>query len=721
MKHVLWGLRFLIVFSFFFFFIYNNGVVSHASFGDIEGVDGYISYRHNYSLDTEKTGNLDVKTPINDMFANWLFGFYINIVYGTIFMFIKAFTFDLVDLFSKEIKSILEILTNGIFKPLLYLGLAFSFFAIVKRLIQQNFIGIMMEFAKVILLVVLSVALVQKADAALTFVTSTTKNISLAAMNGLNGVDITNPDASSKEVADYAAVTAGMMWDNMLHKPWLSLQFGDGNQIHEELALSLLQHPPGSDARAEIIQANKELFPKTLGAGRIGLLIIIPWIALIKGILFITISFILIVFQVIAMIFVFTAPLVLILAFFPTYQGIINTWFMKFMETQITIFIITLILGLIIGIDSAMFDRLGDWGWLGVMLFQVGIIAVMVWQREKILSSFSNIQHKMKNLDFRLPSDISRNIKRNRERKRDRKRHRQEYEETAETMESISESLNTIAMRHGSHPLEKSQANNRPATVPARQTMTNDAPNNATSFNQYKDDHTVGGQYVSPRPPAPNLADSVNQRRIAQQQTAVDKGSRLRIHLDDPAAAKVSGRMIQRTGIRMNEQMAGANLPDRARIPAPANQADVANRNLSTGVNQVNQIEVSGSAMEMASPKIERPVWSNENQTSLVSPDAPKSSVITASPEASSAAATASHAGVNGPEPVNAAVTAASSPKGNPTAGQAATRPATGRRARNTPGASAGAVEINMPVHRKSEVSKRPVTSAAKAAGYGGK
>jgi len=580
--------RFIIIFTLTLAFLFGNGITAHASsFGEINSTNEYINLRHNYYLDIEKVGVLDSFYKFVNGMANGLFSIIKFIVYWVISSFLFVMTFDLAGLFSEQIKSILTILNDGVFMPLLYLGIAFSFFTIVKRLFQQNVVGIMMELTKVIIIIALSIALVQKADVALRFVTNTTRNISLSAMNGLNLVE----SGDNREIHDYAADTADMMWDNMLHKPWLSLQFGDGNEIHEDIAEKLLRTAPGSSERAKIIKDNESLFPKGLGMARFGVLFIMWPVTMLKSMLLMFISLILIVFQVIAMLLLFVAPLVLILAFFPSYQTIINTWFMKFLETQVTIFVITLVLGMIIRIDSLIFGFSHILGWLGVMIFQLGIIAVIIWQREKVISLLSNLgksvqnphylNSKMRNFDTvqatrkvavgtaeaigkasvatgktvmeagrvmgSAVKGTTNNIKAGTHYLADK--HNERVNRGVANHFSKMEGVHNFTGHHdfeGIYNYEEQSG--------FQQTNLDQTPNRETSFTQYKNAHTVEGNYV-PLPQRPNLTQRVNQRRedVVTQKTEADSNKRIKLHISDPEASMASARSIASAGTRIYE------------------------------------------------------------------------------------------------------------------------------------------------------------------------
>ena len=191
---------------------------------------------------------------------------------------------------------------------------------------------------------------------------------------------------------DYAAESAGILWQNMVHEPWKSLEFGDYNS--EGIDEEFLSTPPDSDARKNLVSGHSDIpaFNKYNSITRIANGIIYLAIIAIKSVLYIAIAGIMFVFQIFSIFYMLIAPLVLILAFFPSYQSIINVWFKKFLEVQVCIFIIHLILGLVIKLDSVIFAYSATFGWFMCLIFQIVVIYFLYKERDKIINAFSNVQ-----------------------------------------------------------------------------------------------------------------------------------------------------------------------------------------------------------------------------------------------------------------------------------------------------------------------------------------
>lgn len=350
------------------------------------------SYRDNYSLDIEEVGLLDGMYSVINSLANGIFSIIKFIAYAAISFFYRSLTFDITTIFSDEINSIQSLLKNSIFEPLLFLGFFFSGVTILKRFLQQNIVGILSEFCKIIVIILISIFLVNDSKSILATTSNITKSISLSAFTGVNSLE-NNPQAS---LQDYAAESAGILWQNMVHEPWKSLEFGDYKlgSNEDNIVEQFLSSSPDSDERKNLVLDHSYIpaFNKHNAITRIANGIIYLVIIAIKSVLYIAIAGIMFVFQIFSIFYMLIAPLILILAFFPSYQGIINVWFKKFLEVQVCIFIITLILGLIIRLDSIIFTYSATFGWFMCLIFQIVIIYFLYKERDKIINAFSNVQ-----------------------------------------------------------------------------------------------------------------------------------------------------------------------------------------------------------------------------------------------------------------------------------------------------------------------------------------
>ena len=67
--------------------------------------------------------------------------------------------------------------------------------------------------------------------------------------------------------------------------------------------------------------------------------------------IYIIIVLIQLVFQLLSIVYLFMAPLILIVSLFPGYDGLIGGWLRKILETQISILVLSMIIGILIKFD----------------------------------------------------------------------------------------------------------------------------------------------------------------------------------------------------------------------------------------------------------------------------------------------------------------------------------------------------------------------------------
>lgn len=348
------------------------------------------SYRKNYYLDIEECGLLDAGYLLLNSIANGFFYFMHLFAYLVVTLFYHALTLDVGVLFYEQIDNIQSALNASIFQPLLLIALIGSAITVIRRFFQQNMIGIVSEAVKVIFLMFCAVMLTTNSRAAISTINGLTKEVSLSAINNING----NTSDSSFNLNSYAVQTAGLLWKDLLHDPWLSLEFGDSSDAG--LAAEILSSAPGSEARAGIIESHKELFPKESAVKRLGNSLLFIFIILIKGLLFLIMALMMFAVQFITIFYFLMAIIILFLAFLPSYSSIVGIWFKKLLESQIAVFLMAVILGLVVKIDGILASFAVQFGWLPVLVFQIAVAVVLFLSGNKILYTLGNIQHATK-------------------------------------------------------------------------------------------------------------------------------------------------------------------------------------------------------------------------------------------------------------------------------------------------------------------------------------
>lgn len=381
---------------------YSNQVVHASAIGEIEEfnkLDGdakYLGndYIDNYSLDIEKTDIFDTGDKMMNNIANGFFSFFKVFANLVCSIFYFAMKFDITDLLGNQINGIQKAMNNSIFSPLFTLACVGIAFSMIKRLLKQDVVGIMSEIVKVIGLVVFSILIVNHSDTVLSNTTKITKEISTDVLTEMNS----QMKVSGKNTS-YAAESAGVLWVNLIHEPWKSLEFGTAPD--RETVDKFLNTKEGSAERKDLVKEyekdNEGTFKKSKGMSRFGLLLAYLFPFLIKCCVYIAVAVIQLVFQLMALFFVLMAPLVLILAMVPGYEGMIGGWLKKVLETQIGILIITFMMALMIKIDISLYNLVPQIGWYVGIFLQIGLSIGLFLGRNKILHVFTNIQRSAGN------------------------------------------------------------------------------------------------------------------------------------------------------------------------------------------------------------------------------------------------------------------------------------------------------------------------------------
>ena len=368
-------------------------------FQGIEGETKYIGdrYRSNYYLDIERTGLLEAGDKIINDIANVLFSIirFFGELVVTVFYF--SMDFDLAALFSDQLDSIQAALKVGVFDALIYIGIAFAMWTMLKQLARQNLTGMLSQFAQVIAIIVLSSLVVTHSGTALSYATRITKEVSVTVLMNVNGQE-------NVSVSSYAANGSAFIWKNLIHEPWLMLEFGETVPGESDIE-QFLTTPPGTPEREALVSdymdahSGSGVFAKNQGGSRLGFLFVYLFLFLAKSLVFLFVALFQLGYQVMAVFYVILAPLILILSLFPSMGGLdmVATWLKKILETQIMILIITFILGLILALDSLLYSLAPQLGWLVVLLLEAVISIFVLLNHKGIFKGMRRINRAVQN------------------------------------------------------------------------------------------------------------------------------------------------------------------------------------------------------------------------------------------------------------------------------------------------------------------------------------
>lgn len=372
-------------------------------FNNLSGNAKYLgsAYRDNYSLDIEEV-------ELSDGIGEYLAGktmeglnalakvfFFLErlLAYLTVVVFYVSFNLNLVDLFGSQVLVIQQALNDSIFQPLFLMGCAAAFCVLIGRMIRQDLAGALGQIVKVIAIVMMSILVVTKSDTMLSMCNNITKEISLEILVGVNSAN-----GYSGNINAFSGEAAGILWNNMVHQPWLTMEFG--YTASDDQVLGILSYKPGATERKDAVAADGSgSFSTERATERLGFsfLYLIPCI--MKCGIYIIIVLIQLVFQLLSIVYLFMAPLVLIVSLFPGYDGLIGGWLRKILETQISILVLSLIIGILIKFDELVFEwsRSVGFGWLIALTIQIAIAIALFLNRDKLLTAMSTVQRGVSN------------------------------------------------------------------------------------------------------------------------------------------------------------------------------------------------------------------------------------------------------------------------------------------------------------------------------------
>ena len=372
-------------------------------FNNLSGNAKYLgsAYRDNYSLDIEEV-------EISDGIGEYLAGktmeglnalakvfFFLErlLAYLTVVVFYVSFNLNLVDLFGSQVSVIQQALNDSIFQPLFLMGCAAAFCVLIGRMLRQDLAGALGQIVKVIAIVMMSILVVTKSDTMLSMCNNITKEISLEILVGVNSAN-----GYSDNINAFSGEAAGILWNNMVHQPWLTMEFG--YTASDDQVLGLLSYKPGAEERKDAIAADESgSFLVERATERLGFsfLYLIPCI--MKCGIYIIIVLIQLFFQLLSIVYLFMAPLVLSVSLFPGYDGLIGGWLRKILETQISILVLSLIIGILIKFDELIFDwsRSVGFGWMIALTIQIAIAIALFLNRNKLLMAMSTVQRGVSN------------------------------------------------------------------------------------------------------------------------------------------------------------------------------------------------------------------------------------------------------------------------------------------------------------------------------------
>lgn len=373
-------------------------------FNSLQSGDGkYLSerYRDNYALDIEELGLMQGIEKAIAALASIMFSILKSLGYLTTVIFYYSFSFDITEFIGPQIDTIQGLLKNSFFDALFPIAFFGCGVYLVTQLLRRNAQKILGEIGKVLIILMVSFLVTFQSNAFLSFSNTITKQASVEILSAFSSTNI----EEGTGLNGYAATSCGVLWSSLVHKPWIALEFGssfdDTTPENAALVEEILRLPPGSDARQVRIQEIKDsngYFTAGVSAPRVGYLVLLLIPVGAKCLIYLGTAFFQIVFQVITLFYLLSAPVILLLAVVPSLggMGIIGAWLKKILEMQLNILMITLMIGVVLLSDTAIYSANNRWGWLVGLVFQTFIAVGLFLYRGKLLGWLGKMQNAIR-------------------------------------------------------------------------------------------------------------------------------------------------------------------------------------------------------------------------------------------------------------------------------------------------------------------------------------
>lgn len=357
-------------------------------------------YRGNYNLDTENLGAFDViERGINAM-ANLVFNFQVLVSWLGVSIFNLCFETNITNAFSDILTSVSTSLHNGVFDKFYMIMFMVSLISILIYFSKRNFAAVFSHILVVALIVSLSVII--KSDNARTFIVETTsfsREIGESLVNSLVGSQSSgSEDVNTNEIV-------GSLWSNLVHKPWMILEFDGKYDVNNEssdsdgmtVSKKILSESKNSDEREK---AFEELGINNISyTSRLASALILFIITLIKLMILIAISVVQVFMQIMGISIILIAPFMLLMAMVPFFGGLnLIKWLgEKYLGVQVTIVLLSFVIGVLLLIDQVtltFFMNLGASFPIALMIQSVCWIMVIVF-RKQLIFSFAKLQRRI--------------------------------------------------------------------------------------------------------------------------------------------------------------------------------------------------------------------------------------------------------------------------------------------------------------------------------------
>lgn len=357
-------------------------------------------YRNNYFLDPGDTSFFDISKILNAV-ANLFFSMVVLISWLTLNIFNLCFSSNIPDQFAGILDKVSTAFSKGVFTKFFIIMFMISTIMFVINYAKRNFAAIFGQLMATVIIIT-SVAIITSTGAR-SFVIETTdlaRSIGASMITSINNVDKNDKNDGFAEDGSVTSEMLGTMWANLVHKPWIILEFNGAKSIDSEEAVTLSQEilsKNQDDNEREDIA--KDHIKDVSFAARAGTTIVLGVITIIKCFVIMVLGVIQVFFQILAIGIVLIAPLMFLLAVVPFFGGLnLIRWLgEKYLGVQFSIVLLSFGIAMLILVDNILLTFFIGVGasFVVAMLIQCLCWVLAIVFRKNIMEALKSIQEKV--------------------------------------------------------------------------------------------------------------------------------------------------------------------------------------------------------------------------------------------------------------------------------------------------------------------------------------
>lgn len=348
-------------------------------------IDAADLTKYDYGLDVKDMNLLQMDEIFINGLANIIFLSAVGLGNVVVTIYQNCTHVSIGELFADQINAIQGSIYATFFQELLWAGLAMVGIKAVMKLWRRNFTAILGDLVGVG--IVMGAAFLVTSQSAL--VIDTLQGVT-AQLSDYMVVSISMREGDERTAVD---VASDALWQNLIRIPWENLEFGSVlSQISDGERQDILE-TTGKERREKVKELAESdgrfeaAFDTSRGKDRVGSLLLYYPIMILKAFIFMFCSVLQMGYQLMTILFVFLAPLVLVLSLFPGFDfKIIEVWLRKILALQISTILAAMMLSVLLLADNWIMSTFGAKNWLAGNTMESLLMVGVFLMRKQILS-----------------------------------------------------------------------------------------------------------------------------------------------------------------------------------------------------------------------------------------------------------------------------------------------------------------------------------------------